>query len=102
MEREELDCFIWNTQNNDWLSYTESAVKKILKESDNWTKDWSTIFTRILARIKGTGGTADNAAINVKEKVVNLPVNKKQCMIVFFERQKSGCLIYDFKIGNRI
>ena len=102
MIEEELDHFIWSTQNNDWLSYTEGAVKKILKESNNWTKDWSTLFTRILSRIKGTGGTADNPAINEKEKIVNLPLGKKYYMGVYFEWQKSGCLIYDFKIGKRI
>lgn len=102
MEREDLDRFIWNTQDNDWLSYTEGAVRKILMESSNWTKDWSTLFIRILSRIKGKGGTADNPAINEKEKIVNLPLGKKHYMKVYFERQETGCLIYDFEIGKRI
>lgn len=101
MVKEELDRFIWSTQNNDWLSYTENSVKKILKESDNWTKDWSTVFTRIIARIKGTGGAVDNAAMNEKEKAVGLPLGKEYYMKVFFERQKGGCVIYDFKICKR-
>jgi len=100
----EFERFIRDTRDNDWLSYTGIALRKILKESDNWTKDWTTLFMRILGRIKKTyfaGSTANPADPDTKEeKVISLPLTGKQCMTVFFIRQKGGCLIYDFKIDE--
>ena len=99
MAEEELEQYVRNAMADDCFSYTERLIKKILKESDNWTIDWSTVFIRILARIKKTGGTANLAVEN--GRIVNLPLGKKYYMALLFEQQKSGYFINDFKIGNR-
>ena len=97
---EGLEQYVRNALTENNFSYSEEFIKKLLNESDNWTKDWSTLFKRILARMKKTGG-ATNAAIE-NGRIVNLPLGKKCYMALLFEKQKGGYFIYDFKIGNRI
>jgi hypothetical protein len=99
--KEELDSFIGKTQNNDWFTYTENAINKILKESNNWTKDWSTVFKRILARIKRTGGAVNPASKDKNGRIAGLPLGKRYYMSVLFQPQKGGCLIYDFRISEK-
>jgi len=100
MIKEELKHFLISTQENDWLSYTDSAFNKILKESNNWTKDWSVAFTRALVRVKA-GGHINQAEKAAKGRMVVFPLNKGYIMSLLFQQQKSGCVIYDFKISKR-
>ena len=99
MAVEELEQYIRKALSDDLFSYTEGLIKIILKESDNWTKDWSIVFKSILTRIRKTGGTINTAVEN--GRIVNLPLGKKYYMVLFFEQQKGGYFIYNFKINKR-
>jgi hypothetical protein len=99
MAVDELEQYIRNALDENNLGYSEKFIKKLLKFSDNWTKDWSNLFKSNLAHIKKSGGTINHAIEN--GRIVNLPIGKKLYMALLFEKQKDGYFIYDFIIGKR-
>jgi hypothetical protein len=100
MTTEEFKSYLKNSQEKDCFIYTKKSIIKIIKEADNWSKDWFLLFICILARIKKGHGTQD---CKKKEgKVVCLPAGKDNYMAVFFlKHQEKQYLIYDFKIEKR-
>ena len=100
MPQEALKDFIKDTRKNDCFDFSPAAIGAILKLAERWQEKWTTVFKRILIRIK-TGRWLDDAE-NADGKYVPLPISDKEDMAVFFKpSQGARYLIYGLKIMEK-